>query len=62
MQTSKGINSLMPTQFEAFIKDILGFAYEANDILDEDNEEIISKIGDIIDLCEKTLDNKGYLN
>ena len=52
----------MPTQFEAFIKDILGFAYEANDILDEDNEEIISKIGDIIDLCEKTLDNKGYLN
>lgn len=48
-------------KFESFINAILYDAYDVNDLLDERDDEIIEKIGNIIDLCEKTLDKKGYL-
>jgi len=47
--------------FETFINQILTFAYEANDRISENDIDAINAIGAIVDLCETTLDKKGYL-
>ena len=46
--------------FETFINEILIFAYEANDRISETENEAITAICAIVDLCETTLDKKGY--
>ena len=47
--------------FKKFIDDILKFAYDANDVIDETEDEAINKICKIIDRAEKALDEKEYL-
>ena len=47
--------------FKKFIDDILKFAYDANDVIDETEDEAIDNICKIIDRAEKALDKKEYL-
>lgn len=47
--------------FKKFIDDILKFAYNANDVIDETEDEAIDYICKIIDRAEKALDEKEYL-
>jgi len=47
--------------FKKFIDQILEFAYNANDVIDETEDEAIDYICKIIDAAEKALDEKEYL-
>lgn len=47
--------------FKKFIDQILEFAYNANDVIDETEDEAIDYICKIIDRAEKALDEKEYL-
>ena len=47
--------------FEKFINQILTFAQDANDSIDESEDEAINAINAIMDLCETALDQKEYL-
>ena len=47
--------------FKKFIDEILEFAYNANDVIDETEDEAIDYICKIIDRAEKALDEKEYL-
>ena len=61
MQTHEKVNGgFTMNNFETFIEQILTFAYEANDRISETENEAITAIGAIVDLCETTLDKKGY--
>jgi len=44
--------------FTKLIDTILTDAYSVSDLLDENQDEIIQKIGQIIDVCEKFLDSQ----
>ena len=46
---------------ENMINQILSSAYDMNDLLDENQDELIKYAGMIIDICEKALDEKEYL-
>ncbi len=62
MQTHEKVNGgFTMNAFETFINQILTFAYEANDRISENDIDAINAIGAIVDLCETTLDKKGYL-
>lgn len=47
--------------FKKFIDQVLEFAYNANDVIDETEDEAIDYICKIIDRAEKALDEKEYL-
>ena len=49
-------------QFDKMIDEILGFAYNVNDLLADNADELIQKNGKIIDICEKYLDSKKQMD